>query len=123
MGTSHCLYLDHDALTPARDDPSLRDALALDLGRAILALTLDPDYLTDPDFLSTENKKPRRITWTRIGSHTNALHWCDEVHSREVRVYVWAGNCLRDLASLDAPLRRDILDVIERTLAGRPHGR
>jgi hypothetical protein len=120
MGTSHILYLYDDALTPARDDPSLRDALALDLGRAILALTLDPDYFTDAD---TQTNQPRRLTWTRIGSHGNALHWCDEVHNHDIRVYVWAGNCLRELGALDEPTQRAIRDVIERTLAIRPGGR
>jgi hypothetical protein len=120
MGTSHILYLYDDALTPARDDPSLRDSLALDLGRAILGLTLDPDYLTDDD---AKDNQPQRLTWTRVGSHGNALHWCDEVHSGEVRVYVWAGNCLRELGELDKSLTPALRDVIERTLAVRSSGR
>jgi len=116
MGTSHILYLYDDALTPARDDPSLRESLALDLGRAILSLTLDPDYLTDD---TNAKNQPLRITWTRVGSHTNALHWCAEVHSSEVRVYVWTGNCLRELGDLDEAVKRDVCKLFERALTAR----
>lgn len=121
MGTTHILYLYDDALALARDDPDdpeARDALALDLGRAILELTMTPDFMTE-----TENQSPHRITWKRIGTHGNALHWCDEVHSSEVRLYVWAGNCLRELTNLEILGSRELRDVIERTLAIRASGR
>lgn len=114
MGTSHIFYLYDDALGPARDDPAARDRLALDLGRAII------DLVTRPDFIEPEGgEAPHRVTWSRVGEHGNALHWCDEVHSSEVRLYVWAGNCLRELGDIEKCNNRDARKAIERWLGQR----
>lgn len=108
MGTAHILYLYGDAL-----DNAGREALAAELGRAVLALTLQPDGT---------GVGPQRITWHRVGSHGNALQWCGEVHSRENRVYLWSANCLRDLRDLPdegLALVRDALDRERARRSGR----
>ena len=110
MGTTHIFYLYDDALAAARDDPASRDLLALELGRAILGLTVDPEYL------AIGGGAPGRVTWQRVGAHANALQWCDEVHDRDVRVYVWAGNCLRELGAIDDDVKREAAAVMKRTL-------
>jgi len=109
MGTAHIFYVYDDALRDV--DP---EALARDLGVALLTLTMQPDR---------DGAGPPRVTWHRVGSHGNALQWCGEIHSREVRVYLWSSNCLTELRHLDDGALRVLADAVARERARRARER
>jgi hypothetical protein len=43
----------------------------------------------------------RRVTSAPVGNHINAVEFCDKVHSSWSSLYLWSGNCLRRINSLD----------------------
>ena len=79
------------SLRAARASPELRAKLVQELGEGIIRLAIEPELVLAPF------GRRNRVTWHRVGSLGNALQWCDEVHSSDERLYVWSGNCLREL--------------------------
>jgi len=92
MGNSHILTVYDDAFS-VQKHADLNQAID-ELGKQVHEVCFVPQYAHHPE-------GPERITWGRVGKHENAVQWVDEVHSTEAGIYLWAGNCLRPLRTLN----------------------
>lgn len=110
MGQTHILEVREDALRGLT--PETRTALASEIGEAVIKSTIDPDQMQTPEGLV-------EVLDYKVGNHSGAIRRSAQVHSTELRPFVWAQNCLVDIADAHLDNLESAMKSIQDEIAKR----
>lgn len=108
MGYSKILWVYEDGVRAASDSQETWDKLRPVVGDAVLKVCTE--VVIDDDRISAH-----------VLNYSNCVNLCDEAHSTEAKLYLWAGNCLRPITKLNdesfAAVEQLVRDEAERRKA------
>ncbi len=94
MGYTKILWIYEDGLKEASESREKWEKYKEEIGQAVLKLCLDPDYISTPNGLKT-------VKSHKVFNNFNCVNLCDDIDSRDHRLYVWQGNCLKPFSDLN----------------------
>ncbi len=86
MGYAHIIWVYDDGIRDAKHSKGRWDRLRSEVGEAVLQVSLGG---------------PSGVKSANVLGHGNCVNRSDEVHSTDVRAYLWSGNCLTPLHRVD----------------------
>ena len=107
MGYARLIWIYEDALEDVAPGDERWESLQSELGEGILKLIQDVRSYAVPG--------GKRRTSQSLGHTSNAINYCDEVHSSDDRLYLWSGNRLVPLQKADPdelPLAQKLLEEV-----------
>jgi len=111
MGHVHLFTFYEDGLRLAAEKGG--EEIERELGRAILDLALNPKLITEP------TGETVRLSHKPLGAHGNCVKWVAAPHSSEETLFLWAGNCLRDLRQLEDESLKATQKLLEEEIGRR----
>jgi hypothetical protein len=94
MGCTKILWIYEDGLKEATESVEKWEKYKEEIGQAVLKLCLDPDYISTPNGLKS-------VKSHRVFNNINCVNLSDNVDSKDHRLYVWQGNCLKPFSYLN----------------------
>src|SRR5258708_31679634 len=116
MGQTHILTIHEDGIRDAKTSAGFDPEYVQSVGLGVLKLCLEPTFGKDADDFF-------RITWYDIKNNGACLNWVDDVHNTEHHIFLWAGNCLRNLPDLTTDELRQAQTEISRMLETKQESR
>jgi len=103
MGESAIFQVRHDAIKQGRD----QDELAMEIGKAVLSLLYEPEFIPLPEGSREKLDRP-------IGKHQNGITLIDEIHSSSDRVFLWSRGTLRGITALAPEEVRLVKNLVDK---------